>query len=118
IDAVLLVHEHLLHHLVDRRMMRANELADPERDGLAERRHLLTCQRGVGESFRSLAPHPSDDRDAGVAVHHQGVLGVPDGAGQLELDHPVRPFNALLLLEIHPAHRTTTWVWVYRISNA
>src|SRR5262245_33161850 len=35
-DAPTLVDEHLLHHVVDRRMVRADELADPQRDRLAE----------------------------------------------------------------------------------
>src|SRR5262249_20385766 len=76
LDALSLVHEHLLHHLVDAVVMRAYELADSERHARAHRGHLLADCGGVRKVLRRLRSHPLHDRDTCVPEHHERVLRV------------------------------------------
>ena len=60
--------------------------------------HLL----GVHQRLFGLAPHEFHDRDPVGPAHHQGVVGVPDHSGQLELDDPLEEVDHLrVVTNIH-----------------
>jgi hypothetical protein len=47
-------------------------------------------QAGMQQTFISLCIQPTDNRDAVVAVHHQGVMGVAHHPGQFQFENSVQ----------------------------